>query len=158
MLLLEFLSFLRPILSFFVSVARKEAQLITVASWRWARSSWRSMASRSEVGSTRMPPGSSQRPLRPKRRITLTSWCLSQDTNIGILHFIQFGLEDTATQLGTLNWSIWCDNHSHLLAQCKCREGCHYKYREWNFFLLCVQTGIKIYFPKEMGIIHSRVM
>lgn len=38
-----------------------------------------------------MQPGLSQRPSRPKRRTTLTSW-LSQDSSVRTLHFMQLDL------------------------------------------------------------------
>lgn len=96
-----------PLHSPLIPSDRKEARLITVASWRLVRSSWRSMAFLWEVGSTRMLPASSQRPSRPKRRITLTSWWLSQDYEDIALYAAMFN-KTVPLLWGIRLTSTWC--------------------------------------------------
>lgn len=71
---------------------RKEGLLISVASWRWVISSWKSTASHWEVGNTKMQPDSLLRPSRPKRGTMLTSWWFNQGPSRRTSLFIQLGL------------------------------------------------------------------
>ena len=53
---------------------RGGVQLITAGSWRWVRWSWRWTGRPWGAASTGTPHASSQRPSRPKRGTTWTSW------------------------------------------------------------------------------------
>lgn len=140
------------------SVDRREAPLITVASWRWAMSSWRSTVFPWGVGSTRMQRGSLQKPLRPKRRTTLTSWWLIQGPGLVRVDFTGgrslYDINTVCGQVGLIprpkiswrfaGWTL------QRFAQWKTKKG-YSRNTFWDLLSICINCCLHfLVFPFEL--------